>query len=268
MKLLITVIFFICLASAKKQRPRKLSSEQAKAVLDELTYTKEQQIYNINDINDQQLGKEITKEAQRQVKNFIKNPCSTMKCNQGQICALNENFEPTCTCAEFCTGSEIETNICDSANVTYPSECEFYRRKCLTPKILADVELDYYGSCLDVEQMCSPSDLLAMPSLLQQWFYMGMGELTQRDSLELTTVSLLDSPQSQKKTPKRMMKFLRYRFNMLDDSAPNRMLSDSELIPVRAPLVAVQPCVVPFLKSCDTNEDGYIHMDEWLECFK
>ncbi|XP_033113909.1 SPARC-like [Anneissia japonica] len=272
MKLLV-VLFLVCIVSAKKQKPRKLSSEQAKAVLDELTYIKQQQIYNIEEIEDEELEKEITKEAEKQVKSFIRNPCNDIKCNQGEICALNDNYEATCTCAEFCIEPEypIENSVCDTNNVTYPSECEFYRRKCLMPKLLNDVELDYLGSCLDVGQMCSQSDLLEFPHQLQQWFYTNMEELTAGESVsvDLTSISQRESPiQDQSKSSKQFSKPLKYRFIMMDNAPQDRMLSHSELRPLRSPLVATQPCVVPFLNSCDTNHNSYIHIDEWLACFK
>ena len=46
----------------------------------------------------------------------------------------------------------------------------------------------------------------------------------------------------------------------------NRKVSRHELFPIRAPLMALEHCIGPFLDSCDVDNDHFITLNEWGTC--
>lgn len=47
-----------------------------------------------------------------------------------------------------------------------------------------------------------------------------------------------------------------------------RAVSRHELFPIRAPLVALEHCIAPFLDGCDSNNDHEITLNEWVKCME
>jgi hypothetical protein len=47
-----------------------------------------------------------------------------------------------------------------------------------------------------------------------------------------------------------------------------RKVSRHELFPIRAPLVALEHCIQPFLDSCDIDDDHFITLKEWGTCLE
>nr|CAD7404936.1 unnamed protein product [Timema cristinae] len=45
-------------------------------------------------------------------------------------------------------------------------------------------------------------------------------------------------------------------------------VSRHELFPIRAPLMALEHCIAPFLDSCDVNDDHRITLKEWGKCLQ
>jgi hypothetical protein len=45
-------------------------------------------------------------------------------------------------------------------------------------------------------------------------------------------------------------------------------VSRHELFPIRAPLMALEHCIAPFLDSCDVDDDHRITLKEWGKCLE
>lgn len=48
---------------------------------------------------------------------------------------------------------------------------------------------------------------------------------------------------------------------------PFRYLSHTELAPLRAPLIPMEHCTTRFFDTCDLDNDKYIALEEWANCF-
>lgn len=44
-------------------------------------------------------------------------------------------------------------------------------------------------------------------------------------------------------------------------------LSHTELAPLRAPLIPMEHCTTSFFEACDADQDNYIALEEWANCF-
>lgn len=47
-----------------------------------------------------------------------------------------------------------------------------------------------------------------------------------------------------------------------------RKVSRHELFPIRAPLLALEHCIQPFLDGCDADNDHFITLQEWGTCLE
>jgi hypothetical protein len=45
-------------------------------------------------------------------------------------------------------------------------------------------------------------------------------------------------------------------------------VSRHELFPIRAPLLALEHCIQPFLDGCDADNDHFITLQEWGTCLE
>ncbi|XP_063827715.1 uncharacterized protein LOC135077049 isoform X2 [Ostrinia nubilalis] len=54
----------------------------------------------------------------------------------------------------------------------------------------------------------------------------------------------------------------------LDAHDNDRFVSRHELFPIRAPLMALEHCIAPFLDSCDADDDHRITLAEWGKCLQ
>lgn len=54
----------------------------------------------------------------------------------------------------------------------------------------------------------------------------------------------------------------------LDGHPHDRAVSRHELFPIRAPLMALEHCIAPFLDSCDADDDHKITLKEWGKCLE
>lgn len=54
----------------------------------------------------------------------------------------------------------------------------------------------------------------------------------------------------------------------LDGYPHDRSVSRHELFPIRAPLMALEHCIAPFLDSCDVDKDHKITLKEWGKCLE
>lgn len=54
----------------------------------------------------------------------------------------------------------------------------------------------------------------------------------------------------------------------LDGHPHDRTVSRHELFPIRAPLMALEHCIAPFLNNCDADNDHKITLKEWGKCLQ
>ncbi|KAI4797587.1 hypothetical protein KUCAC02_024995 [Chaenocephalus aceratus] len=52
-----------------------------------------------------------------------------------------------------------------------------------------------------------------------------------------------------------------------DSSTSTPYLTHSELSPLRAPLIPMEHCTTRFFEECDADNDKYIALEEWSNCF-
>lgn len=104
------------------------------------------------------------------------------------------------------------------------------------------------------------------PRRMRDWLFNIMQDLADRDEL-----------------PKRYMKMKReaetnltlrwtnaaiWKWCDLDEHPHDRSVSRHELFPIRAPLMALEHCIAPFLDSCDSDDDHKITLSEWGKCLQ
>ncbi|XP_054773467.2 SPARC-like, partial [Lytechinus pictus] len=235
----------------------------AKIALDELTYTKQELIYNV-------IGHEGEQETGYE--NEVDDPCANFECNIGRQCAVDNFREPFCVCPESCPQDEKSkeaihrTKVCSTNNVTYTNLCEFHRRKCEdTNSELVDIHVDYYGECAEMGE-CSFADLKEYPSRMAKWF---------NESLEL----IRNRPEESGGLTQKEIVFLEegwgeqtraifWKFGRLDTKPADLYLTFTELEALRAPIVLFEPCTKPFLQSCDGDQDGLISALEFGACLE
>ncbi|KAL0595926.1 SPARC-like protein 1, partial [Plecturocebus cupreus] len=58
-----------------------------------------------------------------------------------------------------------------------------------------------------------------------------------------------------------------WQFSELDQHPMDRVLTHSELAPLRASLVPMEHCITRFFEECDPNKDKHITLKEWGHCF-
>ncbi|XP_038060257.1 SPARC-like [Patiria miniata] len=116
-------------------------------------------------------------------------------------------------------------------------------------------------------EQCNPADLATFPQRMRTWFLEVMKELSglteEQGGLDEEEREFEKLAEAETKPWRRPLhwKF----FNM--DIAPNDFhLSESELMPMRAQLLPMEPCTDAFIASCDTNDDDLISIVEWGTC--
>ncbi|KAM4750265.1 uncharacterized protein FYW61_001388 isoform 2-T2 [Anableps anableps] len=58
-----------------------------------------------------------------------------------------------------------------------------------------------------------------------------------------------------------------WQFAQLDQHPSDRILSHSELAPLRVPLVPMEHCTSLFFQECDADKDKQVTLKEWTSCF-
>lgn len=57
-------------------------------------------------------------------------------------------------------------------------------------------------------------------------------------------------------------------FNEICNLLTCRTVSRHELFPIRAPLMALEHCIAPFLDGCDADNNHRITLQEWAKCLE
>lgn len=222
---------------------------------------------------------EVDKEGQDEggYKRTVQDPCYDMDCGIGHECDIDDDNKPVCICARQCTPEVVDrakVNVCSTSNVTFDSECEMYRQKCMCGKTgrkgcdnreYAEVELDYFGPCKELGD-CEEFEMEEYPRRMREWLYLIMEELDNRDELPKKASKMAKKALTMEK---KWVIPVVWKFCDLDTD-PDEEINVHELIPISAPLKPMEHCTAKFLGACDEDlngkRDGKISKWEWGRC--
>ncbi|XP_072165499.1 SPARC-like [Diadema setosum] len=255
----------LCLASAvfanKLEKQLEKDIAKAKHALDQLTFSKEEHIYDVEGYVD---------EANGGYENTVTDPCMDFACRIGWECVVDPiNREPFCDCARSCPIQEESrdetthrSRVCSTSNTTYTNLCDFHRRKCLSAD-MNEEQVDYYGGCAVMAE-CTRKDLREYPTRITEWFLESleylMGQEEEFGGLSQKEREILREPRG----PESQAIF--WKFRRLDKNPADLYLDFMELEALRAPIVLLEPCTKPFLEMCDANKDQLISAIEFGRC--
>lgn len=104
------------------------------------------------------------------------------------------------------------------------------------------------------------------PRRMRDWLYNVMSDLAGNNELPDKYKVLLHEAESN--LTRRWTNAAIWKWCDLDGHPNDRSVSAHELFPIRAPLMALEHCIAPFLESCDPNHDHIISLDEWGKCLQ
>jgi len=199
-----------------------------------------------------------------------KDPCYDHNCPIGKECDLDENEEPVCVCAHACPKDQGDrAKVCSTTNVTFSTECELHRQKCLchgqregceNPEYRS-IHMDYYGPCIEMTP-CTDAEMADFPVRMRDWLFLIMEELADRKELPKPAMKMAKKAERQ---PKRWVLPAIWKFCELDQTH-DLNVDLHELMPITAPLKPMEHCTGPFLEKCDVDNDGHINAKEWADC--
>jgi len=205
-------------------------------------------------------------------------PCEGKRCGPGKECKPMENGKAKCICIEKCPDEEDNRRrVCSNYNETWNSDCELYRArchclqknsdKCLDPATNSHLHIDYYGECRDMP-ICTPEEMDDFPRRMRDWLFNVMREMA--DRRELSDYYMRLERDAEKMTDDLNRKAgvaAVWKFCDLDHTHDS-VVSRHELFPIRAPLLALEHCISPFLDGCDADEDHRVTLEEWANCLQ
>uniref|UniRef100_A0A665TBA0 SPARC-like protein 1 n=1 Tax=Echeneis naucrates TaxID=173247 RepID=A0A665TBA0_ECHNA len=225
---------------------------------------------------------------------FLLDPCDDFHCKRGKTCKLDADNKPGCVCQEpsACHPSVNEfDHVCGTDNKTYDTSCELFAAKCNLDgtKKGHRLHLDYTGPCKLIPP-CLDTELVQFPLRMRDWLKNVLLQLYEHDSSTpgfLTpkqrfrvkkifeserrlhagdhSVELL--AQDFEKNYNMYIYPVHWQFAQLDQHPSDRLLSHSELAPLRVPLVPMEHCTSRFFQECDADKDKQVSLKEWTSCF-
>jgi len=268
--LLLGVVLAVCLATCQARHGHKHHKrnrhEQHHAQLEEARAENEERTPQTHERAPKREEVVVAK------KGDAPDPCSKLQCKDGQQCSLNDAGEAHCVCVESCSKyNDPRSAICSARNVTYDSECEFYRQMCLCERnekgcvdrriVTEKDHLDYFSTCTEIRQ-CEPDELKAFPSRMAMWLTNVMETLDKREELE---IKFSDMHRRSRRSKHPEVVPILWEFCQMDTSK-DRIVTRSELFPLIAPLKPLEHCIGDFLDKCDANSNGEITLQEWGHC--
>ncbi|KAK7166117.1 hypothetical protein R3I93_006022 [Phoxinus phoxinus] len=221
-------------------------------------------------------------------------PCENFRCKRGKTCKMNDENKPVCVCQEpsECPPSVNDfDHVCGTDNKTYDTSCQLFATKCSLDgtKIGHRLHLDYSGSCKFIAP-CLESELVQFPLRMRDWLKNVLLQLYEHDSMSpgfLTAKQRIrvqkiyeserrlrsgDHPVEllQKDFEKNYNMYIypvHWQFAQMDQHPSDRILSHSELAPLRVPLVPMEHCTSVFFQTCDADKDKLVSFKEWCSCF-
>lgn len=115
-------------------------------------------------------------------------------------------------------------------------------------------------------QMCKEADMLDFPRRMRDWLFNIMRDLADRHELPPHFYKM--QREAETNLTLRWSNAAVWKWCDLDGHPHDRSVSRHELFPIRAPLMALEHCIAPFLDSCDVDNDHKITLKEWGKCLQ
>nr|CAD7444791.1 unnamed protein product [Timema bartmani] len=201
-------------------------------------------------------------------------PCAEKHCGAGRVCVLDELEQAQCVCIPACPEeADPRRKVCSNHNETWGSDCEVYQMRCWCDKggpeckgeEYKHVHIEYYGVCRDMPE-CTEEEKADFPRRMRDWLFNIMRDLADRQ--ELTPHYLKMEREAENNLTRRWSNAAVWKWCDLDGHPHDSSVSRHELFPIRAPLMALEHCIAPFLDSCDVNDDHRITLKEWGKCLQ
>ncbi|XP_021066227.1 SPARC-like protein 1 [Mus pahari] len=219
--------------------------------------------------------------------------CTNFQCKRGHTCKTDPQGKPHCVCQdpETCPPAKILDQACGTDNQTYASSCHLFATKCRLEgtKKGHQLQLDYFGACKSIPA-CTDFEVAQFPLRMRDWLknilmqlyepnskhggYLNEKQRSKVKKIYLDEKRLLagDHPielllRDFKKNYHMYVYPVHWQFNELDQHPADRILTHSELAPLRASLVPMEHCITRFFEECDPNKDKHITLKEWGHCF-
>ncbi|XP_034936803.1 SPARC [Chelonus insularis] len=201
-------------------------------------------------------------------------PCMDKHCGAGRVCKVTEEGGAECVCIETCDEErDPRRKVCTNYNETFGSDCEVYQARCFCDSgddrcrgpDYQHVHIEYYGHCRQMP-MCKEQDMLDFPRRMRDWLFNIMRDLADRQ--ELPSHFLKMQREAETNMTLRWTNAAIWKWCDLDGHPHDRSVSRHELFPIRAPLMALEHCIAPFLDGCDVDNDHKITLKEWGKCLQ
>ncbi|XP_050802750.1 SPARC-like protein 1 isoform X5 [Gopherus flavomarginatus] len=220
-------------------------------------------------------------------------PCRNFHCKRGKVCQADEQEKLSCVCQDpaACPPTKDHEHVCGTDNKTYDGTCQLFGTKCKLEgtKMGHQLHLDYMGSCKYIPP-CTDYEVDQFPLRMRHWLKNVLMQLYEHD---LDRSGFLSDKQRSKvkkiyQNEKRLMAGdnpvelllhdfeknyhmyvypVHWQFSQLDWHPANRLLSHSELAPLRASLVPMEHCITRFFQECDADRNKHVSLKEWCHCF-
>ncbi|XP_012629511.2 SPARC-like protein 1 [Microcebus murinus] len=219
--------------------------------------------------------------------------CTSFQCKRGHVCKADQQGRPHCVCQDpvACPPTKLLDQVCGTDNQTYASSCHLFATKCRMEgtKKGHQLQLDYFGACKSIPA-CTDFEVAQFPLRMRDWLknilmqlyeansehtgYLNEKQRNKVKKIYLDEKRLLagDHPidlllRDFKKNYHMYVYPVHWQFSELDQHPTDRVLTHSELAPLRASLVPMEHCITRFFEECDPNKDKHITLKEWGHCF-
>ncbi|XP_006867808.1 PREDICTED: SPARC-like protein 1 [Chrysochloris asiatica] len=219
--------------------------------------------------------------------------CMSFQCKRGHICKTDLQGKPHCVCQDpvTCPPTKLLDQVCGTDNQTYASSCHLFATKCRLEgtKKGHQLQMDYFGACKSIPA-CTDFEVTQFPLRMRDWLknilvqlyehnpehagYLNEKQRNKVKKIYLDEKRLLagDHPidlllRDFKKNYHMYVYPVHWQFSELDQHPMDRILTHSELAPLRASLVPMEHCITRFFEECDPNKDKHITLKEWGHCF-
>ncbi|XP_007108982.1 SPARC-like protein 1 [Physeter macrocephalus] len=220
--------------------------------------------------------------------------CMSFQCKRGHVCKADQQGKPHCVCQDpvTCPPAKLLDQVCGTDNQTYASSCHLFATKCRLEgtKKGHQLQLDYFGGCKAIPA-CTDFEVTQFPLRMRDWLknilmqlyepnpehtgYLNEKQRNKVKKIYLDEKRLLAGDHSIdlllrdfKKNYHMYVYPVHWQFSELDQHPRDRVLTHSELAPLRASLVPLEHCITRFFEECDPNKDKHITLEEWGRCFE
>ncbi|CAH0769391.1 unnamed protein product [Bemisia tabaci] len=202
------------------------------------------------------------------------NPCAGKHCGAGRVCQVTDEGDAKCVCIPECPREvEIRRKVCTNHNETWGSDCEVYRMRCwcdeesknCTNPEFKHVHIEYYGECRQMPE-CTKDQMDDFPRRMRDWLYTIMRDLAGREELSPHYIEM--ERDAETNMTRKWNNAAIWKWCDLDSHPHDSGVSRHELFPIKAPLMALEHCIAPFLNKCDADDNHLITLAEWGKCLE